>query len=52
MNYLKVTLNIRIDKNTKEALKEIAKANNRSMTQQIEHWIITNRKGGKNEKDT
>jgi len=40
---MKTTINMRIDKVLKEALKEIAKANSRSITKQVEHWIITNK---------
>jgi len=43
---MKVTLNLRIDQELKVKLQELAKANNRSMTQQIEHFItMATRKG-------
>jgi predicted transcriptional regulator len=38
---MKVTLNLRIDQELKVKLQELAKANNRSMTQQVEHLIAT-----------
>jgi len=36
---MKSTLDIRIEEDLKQKLREIAKKRHRSMTQQIEHWI-------------
>jgi predicted transcriptional regulator len=36
---MKIVLNIRIDKDLKMRLREIANINKRSLTRQIEYWI-------------